>query len=461
MTDTDHTDQTREALALRHVFQQPEDDRAEMLETLEESALPLRAAIAHARAIHRKAPQALWGDVWAELESMKAVSITAAAKDVLAGNASPSAALEAYRATLNASQANRERLAAAAIAEAVTNRKPGWEREVERIMESQRRREVAAEDLAAGWERHRVMMNGDEADPKEAIQLHRKRGDWASTVNAWLGVRGGLMPGKALLIGGGAGGGKTSLASVFAWDALAAGCPVMLYQLELGRWSAVEYLLRQNPDSPPPLDIFGAALPSHWPQLLDVPADPSPKGEDAVDALRAMVRRAERLRKVNGEKAHAANGLFIVDYVQLFAKASTGDAFHEALANTVSRLVKTAANEGACLVLASQVNKGAQSGELNQTAFAGADLARMPDVAVTIERATYKKGEFASAGDKDADEENGYHARLIKRQKERGQLLTQRMPDGTAGVWLKGGTLRDKAEEESKKTGDTERRSRA
>jgi hypothetical protein len=461
MTDTDHTDQKREALALRHVFHQPEEDRAEMLETLEESALPLRAVIAHARAIHRKAPQARWEDVWADLGSMKAVSVPDAAKTVLAGAAPPSDAAAAYRATLNASDDIREKQAAAAIAEAAKNRKPGWERDVERIIDSQRRREVAAEDLAAGWERHRVMMNGNEAGLKEAIQLHPNRGEWASTVNAWLGVRGGLMPGKALLIGGGAGGGKTSLASVFAWDALAAECPVTLYQLELGRWAAVEYLLRQNPDKTPPLDIFGAALPSHWPRLLDVPADPSPKGEDAVDALKAMVRRAERLRKVNGEKAHAANGLFIVDYVQLFAKASTGDAFHEALANTVSRLVKTAANEGACLVLASQVNKGAQSGELNQTAFAGADLARMPDVAVTIERATYKKekGEFASAGDKDAGQENGYHARLIKRQKERGQLLTQRMPDGAAGVWLKGGTLRGKPEAEPEK--NSERRTRA
>jgi hypothetical protein len=175
-----------------------------------------------------------------------------------------------------------------------------------------------------------------------------------------------------------------------------------------------------------------------------------------VDALKAMVRRAERLRKVNGEKAHAANGLFIVDYVQLFAKASTGDAFHEALAVTVSRLVKTAANEGACLVLASQVNKKAQGEELNQTAFAGADLARMPDVAVTIEKATYDKGKFTASGE--ATEENGYRARLIKRQKERGQLLKKRMPDDTAGVWLKGGTLRGRPDDKPQENQATERR---
>jgi len=170
------------------------------------------------------------------------------------------------------------------------------------------------------------------------------------------------------------------------------------------------------------------------------------------------VRRAERLRKARGDEAHAANGLFIVDYVQLFAKAS-GDAFHEALAVTVSRLVKTAANEGACLVLASQVNKTAQSGELTQTAFAGADLARMPDVAMTIEKATIEKGEFTSVGTGKATEEHGFSARLIGRRKERGQLLTQRMPDDTAGVWVKGGTLRGKPEAEPER--NSERRTRA
>jgi archaellum biogenesis ATPase FlaH len=280
--------------------------------------------------------------------------------------------------------------------------------------------------------------------------LNPARGDWAKTMNAWLGVRGGLMPGKALLIGGAAGGGKTSLASAFAWDALKAGCPVTLYQLELSRWAAVEYLLRQDSAGVPPLNIFGDGLPSHWKGLLDVPADPSPNGNDAENALRALARKAERLRKVRGDDAHAANGLFIVDYVQLFAKAS-GDAFHEALASTVSRLVKTAAMEGVCLVLASQVNKKAQDEELSQTAFAGADLARMPDVAVTIEKATVERGKFVAAtASDDATEENGYHARLIKRQKERGQLLTPRLPDATAGVWLKGGTLRGESVEAEK-----------
>jgi hypothetical protein len=70
-------------------------------------------------------------------------------------------------------------------------------------------------------------------------------------------------------------------------------------------------------------------------------------------------------------------------------------------------------------------------------------------VAVTIEKATVERGKFAAAtASDDATEENGYHARLIKRQKERGQLLTQRIPEGTAGVWLKGGTLRGTPESE-------------
>jgi len=440
MTDTDHT---REALALRHVFQQPTDDRADMLVKLEESALPLRAVIAHARAIQREAPMAEWRDVLAAVLKVKTVRITDDIKAVLENAVPPSEALDAYKATLNASDDIRKKRAAAAIAEAL--REPDWERDVERIMDSQRRREVAAEDLAEGWERHRVSMNGGEAGEMEAIKLDPKRGDWARIINAWLGERSGLMPGKSLLIAGAGGGGKTSLASAFAWDALAAGCPVMLYQLELGRFEAVECVMRQNPDGTPRLPIFKKKLPSHWSQLLDVPDDPSPKGEDAVDALKAMARKAERLRNRNGGKGHAANGLFIVDYVQLFAKASTGEAFHESLASTISKLVKTAANERACLVLVSQVNKSAQSTELNRTSYAGADLGRLTDVGMTIERATYDNDKFASAGDKEADDENGYEARLIKRQKKRGQGQppTSRMPDGYAGVWVKEGTLRD------------------
>jgi hypothetical protein len=137
----------------------------------------------------------------------------------------------------------------------------------------------------------------------------------------------------------------------------------------------------------------------------------------------------------------------IVDYVQLFAKSTGGEAFHEALAATVSRLVKTAANNGTCLVLASQVNKNAQGEPLDRLAFAGADLARMPDVAVTIERATYEGGKFTAAVKGEATEENGYHARLITRQKERGLYITgPGTPDRTAGVWVRGGTLRGEAQ---------------
>jgi hypothetical protein len=451
MKDTDHTAEEREALALRHVFHQPEENRTDMLKRLEESSLPLRAVITHARTIHRKAPQATWGDVWAELSKVKAVRITDDIKTVLAGSASPSNAEEAYKATLNASRATMEKEAAEALTKLVKERNPGWEQQVAATMESLRRKDIEEEDLAAGWDRHRAIMNGDEADKMQAIKLDPKRGTWATTMNAWLGVRGGLMPGKALMIGGAAGGGKTSLASAFAWDALAAGCPVTLYQLELSRWAALEYLLRQNPDPDlsPPLAIFGSGLPPHWQGLLDAPADPSPNGDDAEDALRELARKAERLRKVRGDAAHAANGLFVVDYVQLFAK-DIGEAFHEALARIVSRLAKVASMEGVCLVLASQVNKNSQLGELGLTAFAGADLGRMPDVAVTIEKATFEKGEFASAGTNKATEENGYQARLIRRQKERGQLPTPRLPDATAGVWLKGGTLRGESVETKK-----------
>jgi hypothetical protein len=443
MTDTDHTDHEREALALRHVFQQSTDDRADMLVKLEESALPLLAVIAHARTIHRKAPQAQWEDVRAELLRVKAVRITDDIKAVMDGPAEPTAAAAAYKATLNASDDIRDKRAAAAIAEAL--KKPGWGREVERIMESQHRREVATEDLAEGWANHVKMMRGGKANAMQAIKLNPKRGDWAETMNAWLGVRGGLMPGRSLLIGGGANGGKTSLASVFAWDALAAGCPVTLYQLELGRFEGVEYLMRQNPDKSP--SIYNDPMPSHWPRLLDAPTDASPDGRDADEALKAMVRRAERLRRGDGEKAHAANGLFILDYAQLLAKPTSGDAFHETLANAVSKLVKTAANTGACIIVASQVNKSAQRGALDLMSYAGADLGRLTHVAVTIEKATYEKDEFTPVGSNPATKLNGCEARYINRQKERGMCHDGGTPEGFAGVWIRSGTLMDEPDD--------------
>lgn len=443
---TDDTDAIKiEAMALRHVFHQPAEERGEMLKQLESASMPLKPVITHARKQQGEGPAAEWRDIWAGImPKLKKHGIHPAARDVLEGDAPPDAAAVAYRDTIALAGENRKQRLAETIRRIAEERRPGWEREVENLLENDRSKQIEEEDLMDGWEAYRKSMNGPAVKSHEAVMLNTSRGAWAGLLNSWLGSRGGLMPGKALLIGGAAGGGKTSLASAFAWDALTVGCPVTLYQLELGRFAAVEYLLRQNPAVVPPIPIFDNGLPPEWRELLEVPTEASPRGEDAVDAVKRLARRAEKLRG-RGGNAHACNGLMVVDYVQLFAKSSSGEAFHEALAATVSRLVKTAANNGTCLVLASQVNKSAQPTALDRLAFAGADLARMPDVAVTIERATYEGGKFTSAGANNGTEMNGYEARLITRQKERGlHIAGPGTPDRTAGVWVLGGTLRDR-----------------
>jgi len=443
---TDDTDAIRtEAMALRHVFHQPADERGEMLKQLESASMPLKFVITHARKQQGEGPAAEWRDIWAGImPKLEKHGIQPAARDVLEGAVDPSAAAVAYRDTIALAGENRQQRLADTIRRIAEEKKPGWEREVDNLLENDRAKQIEEEDLMDGWDAYRKSMNGPDVEKHEAVMLDPLRGAWAKLLNSWLGSRGGLMPGKALLIGGAAGGGKTSLASAFAWDALTVGCPVTLYQLELGRFSAVEYLLRQNPAGVPPIPIFDNGLPPEWRDLLEVPAEASPQGEDAVDAVKRLARRAEKLRG-RGGNAHACNGLMVVDYVQLFAKSSSGEAFHEALAATVSRLVKTAANNGTCLVLASQVNKNSQKEALDRLAFAGADLARMPDVAVTIERATCEGGKFTAAVDGQASELNGYEARMITRQKDRGLHVTgPGTPDRTAGVWVRGGTLRDR-----------------
>ena len=311
--------------------------------------------------------------------------------------------------------------------------------------------------LADAWTEHRKTLGEAEATNREGIKLDPRRGPWAGWLNRWLGNRAALMPGKSVLFGAASGGGKTSLAAALAVDAMAAGCPVRFHQLELGRAACLEYLFHNaNPDAwkDMPFKRTDRDLPNTWADLLDLPADASPKGPDAVADLQRMARAAARARKGNPAR-HACNGLFILDYAQLLAKAVAGDAFHEALAASVSALAKAAAESGACLLVLSQVNKSAQADGLTQTAFAGADLARMTDCAFTIEKANYeanrkrpfrelKKGKPARNG-KDGEEaetaatfEPRYgHARLIRQHKGRGSRPEpgERLDD-TAGLWI-------------------------
>ena len=106
-----------------------------------------------------------------------------------------------------------------------------------------------------------------------------------------------------------------------------------------------------------------------------------------------------------------------------------------------------------CIRDRSQVNKSAQGDALGQTAFAGADLARLTDCAFTIEKAVYqlerdrfrglKRKERTKPDAPEAEEEAATftpghgEARLIRKHKDRG---SRKGPGGrlddTAGLWI-------------------------
>ena len=118
--------------------------------------------------------------------------------------------------------------------------------------------------------------------------------------------------------------------------------------------------------------------------------------------------------------------------------------------------MKAAANEGAALVVCSQVNKDAQKGTLGQTAFAGADLARMPDAAFTIEKALYESGSgaFSAAPDGPATRFPGLgEARLVRVQKKRGfrPLKGGDEPRHEQGLWIRQAALHDHSAEAPKR----------
>ena len=314
-----------EAQALRHVFQLAEADRPEALDKLNRAALALGGLLRDVAADLKAAPALALPDLWEKIhKDPKLAKGAAAVLDPTKGIAPEDAAaaydraleeyaqgidlrrIEAARRFLDEAEAAKDNPKARAVA--LDN--------AFALVDRAQEEEKAAQPLSVGWKEHRASLKESEAGPLEAVKLDDKRGPWAAWVNSWLGPRAGLMPGKSLLLGGAAGGGKTSLASVFAWDALAAGCPVLLYQLELGRFSAVEYLLHQDPApdvwKQEPMARLQRDLPQEWDRLLEVPRDASPRPADALEALKRFAKKAARARKDDAAR-HACNGLVVVD----------------------------------------------------------------------------------------------------------------------------------------------------
>jgi hypothetical protein len=286
------------------------------------------------------------------------------------------------------------------------------------------------------WETHRPDMNAKAASPKEAVMLDAKRGPWAAWFNAHLGPKAGLTPGRTLLLGGSAAAGKTSLGALLAVDAMAAGCPVLLWQLELGREETLEHLMAQRTEPPnwwqtPFEKRANRPLPDAWKDLLTLPSCADEDAAQAEVMKDALLAHAAKARRRGG---HKVAGVMIVDYMQLVTMGAAGpkESQHEILATAASRLARAAADNGAVLVLLSQITKDAQ--RMNEsramTGYMGADLARMAHCACNIWRAYWgpppkgKKGNNdwygCDANTKPTREPGKGEARLMAWTKERG-----------------------------------------
>lgn len=425
-----------EAMALRHVFTLDPNERAEAAEALPTYELVLVAK--DLAAAFRSAPGMELADLAALLKrpalGAEAADLAEAAADVLdpAKGQDPQDGAAAYKAVLaganDAADLQRIREAAKLLDRAKGAKNPKARRadldEAIRSMEAAERADAVP--LAEAWNAYRKTRFGkDKAGAGDAIMLDVSRGAWADWFNRNLGPRGGLEPGRLLLVGGGPGGGKTTLGATIAVDAMAAGCPVLFWQLELSREETLENMLCQVGPKYAKTAWRSKAnhdLPEAWADLLTLPRCNTPEAAHAENIVRAMETQARKVRRSN---AHAVRGLVVVDYAQLLTVAdkTTRDNRFEVLEKAASRLAKAAGECGAALVLLSQVNKAARNdgNALAGTAYAGADLERMAHAAVTIWKSI--GGKPAGAHEPgDVDPDHGL-ARLLSFTKTRGQLF--------------------------------------
>ncbi len=456
-----------EALALRHVFSLPPDDRGEAAARLNAATFALVLLVeAASRAMDDGARLEL-ADLAAMMERPALRSEVDAVRDAGAEDfldpakgQDPDKAAEAYRRALDDSaragdmrrvDAARRMMAAAKGARTAAERRALMDDAAHELFRAGHEIEGT---LAEAWQAHREGLLGDQVKPEEAVMLDRGRGEWAGWVNVHLGPRGGLTPGRTLLIGGAPAGGKTSMAGAFAVDAMAAGCPVTVWQLELSREEMLEHLVAQDTSrgsrgephcNTPFWKRAGAPLPDAWGPLLTIPRWPDPTAEAVEAAIFKQARDTSRARRA-GTIRHAVNGLVIVDYAQLLTMASRGprDAGHEILATAASRLAKAAAETGSVLVLLSQLTKEAQRQTeiVASTSYTGADLARMVHAAVTICRACDGKDGLraAAANEKGLDDPIHGRARWLAWTKTRGKLSASTglaYPEEERAVWYR------------------------
>lgn len=466
MIEKDRAERLRlEALALRHVLTRADpQDRIDAAAKLNAAALELVGLVAACgRALADGARVEL-----ADLETMRTqrpalrledeALLEAKAGDALdpAKGFDPDALADAYARALadtaRAGDVRRVEDAARLLAAAKEAKTAGERRalllDAAHVCTPPRHEDKPLADL---WNAYRAdRYTRRDAGPQDVLRLDAGRGPWAAWFNAWLGRRGGLEPGRCMIIGARPNGGKTALAAALAGDALAAGCPVLFWQLELSREEMLEHLLAQVPGAGAwwnvrESDRCNVALPEGWRTLLTLPRIDGPEAYEAETIMAAM--RALRRRSDRAGIAHKCRGLVLVDYAQLLTvaerRASTPQ--HEVLTKAASELTKTAADLNLCLVLLSQLTKEAKKDQnkgkqaLEETALTGADLSRCAHVAFALSHAVRVKDEWQECGARDVETGPGGEARLLANIKRRGVAkLNGAWPEYTCPLWMSG-----------------------
>ena len=453
-----------EARAVRHLFNLLADEREPAGEQLDNAACHLVLLVQHVALAIKKTPNMQLVDVAAilqrpalredaeKLKGAGAVDLLDPAIPVDPGNAAAAFAKvvegSARRSAMRQAEETIAELAKVPSAPDAVAVRAILDKAAERLERSEHSRSQSIDER---WEAYRAERFGKPvAGPQDVLRLDPRRGTWASWVNAWMGARGGIEPGRCILVGARPGAGKTSLAAAIAVDALHAGVPVLFWQLELSREETLEHMSAQVPGSDRWWNEYwtkrcNRPLPERWKDLLMVP--PTFGAEDyEAETIVAEMRRLAKLSTRAGV-THKVRGLVIVDYVQLLSiqnrRAATPQ--HEVLCKAASMLAKTAADLGLGLVLLSQLTKEAKKDQssgrqgMEETAASGADLARSAHVFFGLAHAKKVNGDWWECGQRDVElglNKEG-EARMLVNIKRRGfSKIGGVMPSFTFPFWM-------------------------
>ena len=453
-----------EARAVRHLFNLPADEREPAAEQLDTAACHLVLLVQDMARAMKNTPNMQLVDVAAilqrtalreDVDKLKA----AGASDLLdpATPVDPKIAAAAFakavegstrRAAMRQAEEAARVLAEVQSAPDAITARAILEKAAERL---ERPANTRHQSLAESWNMYRADRFGKaKAGPQDVLRMDQRRGAWASWVNAWMGPRGGMEPGRCILIGARPGAGKTSLAAAIAVDALQAGVPVLFWQLELSRDETLEHMFAQTPGSERWWNDYwtrrcNLPLPDGWEDLLTVPPTSGVEDYEAetiVDAMRRLAKQSKR-----AGVAHKVRGLVVVDYVQLLSTRSRRAATpqHEILCTAASMLAKTAADLGLVLVLLSQLTKEAKKDQsagrqgMEETAASGADLSRSAHVFFGLAHAKSTNGNWVECGQRDVELGLNHEgeARLLVNIKRRGfSKIGGVMPPFTFPFWM-------------------------